>query len=251
MPDNSPPYQAIADALRAEILAGRWDRPDVPFPGARAVGERYGVSIPTASRAIQLLAAQGLLTIKAGQRPLVVHPDARSTSWPLTRRYAKARAAQGLVFAADVPGDMRKATISREWVQPSAVIAQLLRIDAGTQVFRRVSRTYLDDRPVEDTAMHFPAAIIAAVPGLETEDRIQVVRMIEATGRHITRTVNQVRARLADPQEVGLLQLTSPAVVFEHTHGTYGEDDEPLEAVINIKPAGDRHVLTFETYEGE
>jgi hypothetical protein len=48
MPDN-PPYLAIADQLRAEILAGTWDRPDVPFSGARAVGERFGVSIHTAS----------------------------------------------------------------------------------------------------------------------------------------------------------------------------------------------------------
>ena len=82
----NPPYQAIADELRAEILAGTYDRPDVPFPGARAVGERFGVSMPTASRAIQHLAAEGLLVTKSGQRPLVVHPDDRSTAWPLTRR---------------------------------------------------------------------------------------------------------------------------------------------------------------------
>jgi hypothetical protein len=42
----------------------------------------------------------------------------------------------------------------------------------------------------------------------------------------------------------------SPAVVFEHSHGTYGADDEPLEAVINIKPA-DGAVPTSETDEGD
>ena len=187
MSDN-PPYQAIADQLRAEILAGTWDRPDVPFPGARAVGDRFGVSIHTASRAIQQLAAQGLLVTKGGQRPLVVHPDERSTAWPLTRRYARARAAQGLVFAADVPGDMRKATISRRWVLPPPAVARLLRVDPGVDVFRRVSRTYLGDRPVEDTAMHFPPAVVADIPGLATDEQIQVVRLIEATGRKITRT---------------------------------------------------------------
>jgi GntR family transcriptional regulator len=249
MSDN-PPYQAIADQLRAEVLAGTWDRPDVPFPGARAVGERFGVSIHTASRAIQQLAAQGLLVTKGGQRPLVVHPDERSTAWPLTRRYARARAAQGLVFASDVSGDMRKATITRGWVLPSPAVARLLRVDPGVDVFRRVSRTYLGNRPVEDTAMHFPPAVIADVPGLATDDDIQVVRLIEATGRKITRTVNRLRARQASAQEIDLLQLVAPAVVFEHTHGTYGADDEPLEAVVNIKPA-DNTVLTFETYEGD
>lgn len=217
---DTAPYQAIADQLRAEILAGTWDRPDMPFPGARAIGERFGVSIPTASRAIQQLAAQGLLVTKAGQRPLVVHPDARTTAWPLTRRYAKARAAQGLVFAGDVQGELRKVTISREWAAPPPVIAQFLRVDPGAQILRRVSRTYLNDRPVEDTAMHFPATVVADVPELETAESIQVVRLIEATGRKITRTVNQVRARLATPQESELLQLLTPAVVFEHAHGT-------------------------------
>jgi GntR family transcriptional regulator len=247
---DSPPYQVIADQLRAEILAGTWDRPDVPFPGARTVGERFGVSIHTASRAIQQLAAQGLLVTQGGQRPLVVHPDERVTAWPLTRRYARARAAQGLVFAADVPGNLRKATISRGWLVPSPTIARLLRVNPGVEVLRRVSRTYLDNRPIEDTAMHFPAPVVSDVPSLAAEEDIQVVRLIEATGRKITRTVNRVRARLATADERDLLQLTDPAVVFEHTHGTYGADDEPLEAVINIKPA-EGGVLTFETYEGD
>src|SRR5256885_12847936 len=85
---NRPPYQAIADELRAEILSGRWDRPDAPFPGARVIGNRFGVSIHTASRAIQQLAAQGLLVTRGGQHPVVTHPDQRATAWPLTRRYA-------------------------------------------------------------------------------------------------------------------------------------------------------------------
>jgi GntR family transcriptional regulator len=247
---DSPPYQVIADQLRAEILAGTWDRPDVPFPGARAVGDRFGVSIHTASRAIQQLAAQGLLVTKGGQRPLVVHPDERSTTWPLTRRYARARAAQGLVFASDIPGHMRKTTISREWITPSPVIARLLRVDPGTQVFRRISHTYVSGRLVENTAMHFPATVVSDVPGLAAEDDIHVVLLIEATGRKITRTVNRLHARLATPEETDLLQLVAPAVVFELTHGTYGSDDEPLEAVVDVKPA-DGTVLTFETYEGD
>lgn len=247
---DSPPYQVIADQLRAEILAGTWDRPDVPFPGARAVGNRFKVSIHTASRAIQQLAAQGLLVTKGGQRPLVIHPDERSATWPLTRRYARARATQGLVFASDVSGEMRKTTITREWITPSPVIARLLRIDPETQVFRRASRTYVNDRPVENTAMHFPAAIVSGVPRLTAEDDIHVVPLIEATGRKITRTVNRLHARLATIREIDLLHLVTPAVVFELIHGTYGADDEPLEAVINVKPANGT-VLTFETYEGD
>jgi GntR family transcriptional regulator len=36
----------------------------------------------------------------------------------------------------------------------------------------------------------------------------------------------------------------------EHTHGTYPSTNEPVEAVINVKPA-EGTVLTFDTYEGD
>jgi GntR family transcriptional regulator len=247
---DRPPYQAIADELRAEILAGTWDRPDAPFPGARLIGERFGVSIHTASRAIQLLAAQGILLTRGGQNPLVVHPDERATAWPLSRRYARARAARGLVFEADVAGGMSKVTVSREWIDAPLAIARLLETDPGRRVLRRASHTYLDGRLIEVTTMHFPAAVVEAVPALESDQDIRVVELIEATGRRITRTANRLRARLATDHELDQFQMTAPSVVFEHAHGTYGADDEPLEAVVNIKPA-EGALLTFETYEGD
>ena len=74
--------------------------------------------------------------------------------------------------------------------------------------------------------------------------------LIEATGRMILRTTNRLRARLATADKRDVFQLAGPAVVFEHTHGTYTDADEPLEAVVNIKPA-DGAVLTFDTYEGD
>lgn len=39
-------------------------------------------------------------------------------------------------------------------------------------------------------------------------------------------------------------------VVIEVTHATYGLHDEPIEAVISVRPASS-NVLVFETYEGD
>lgn len=72
-----PPYQTIAKTLRTEILAGEWDHPGEPFPGARLIGERFGVSISTASRAIQLLGAWGLVSLRDSQSALVAPPAKR------------------------------------------------------------------------------------------------------------------------------------------------------------------------------
>jgi LacI family transcriptional regulator len=49
----------IAREIEAQIAAGRWD--GKRMPGVRALAEQFGVSIVTASRALQLLADRGLI----------------------------------------------------------------------------------------------------------------------------------------------------------------------------------------------
>ena len=45
------------------------------------------------------------------------------------------------------------------------------------------------------------------------------------------------------------LQPLHGRVVLEITHGTYGAEDEALEALVSVRPATS-NVIVFETYEG-
>jgi len=90
---------------------------------------------------------------------------------------------------------------------------------------------------------------VEKAPRLETDDNIRVLPLLEAAGFLVTRTVNEVRARLANPDEQELFGITDKDVVIEQAHGTYGAADEALEAVVNVRPAA-ANVITFETYEG-
>ena len=61
-----PPHQQIADHLRAEIKAGRYD-PDGPaLPSASRLGQEWDVAKRTALKALQLLAAEGLIEPENG-----------------------------------------------------------------------------------------------------------------------------------------------------------------------------------------
>jgi DNA-binding GntR family transcriptional regulator len=244
---KKPEYVVIAETLKAEVLAGDYDHDTMP--GNATLAERFDVNMKTAGRAIQQLIAEGVLMARPGMRAVPVPPQLRGTKWPMTGRYARARAAQGLLFSTDVTGAVRKDTVRREWVAAPALIAQFLDLDVGTRVFQRCSRTFVDDVPTEDTSMFFPAAIVAAAPRLERDDRIQVVPLVEAAGHVITRTTNELRARLATTAEQELFGLAADGIVIEHSHGTYGAEGEAVEAVINIRPAHG-NVITFETYEG-
>jgi len=245
---REPEYRSIARTLRAEVLAGTYDE-DGSLPGNAAIADRFDVNLKTAGRAIQELVSQRLLIPRPGQRPVVVPPEQRVTPWPMTGRYARARVGGGLVFATDLTGDIRKDTVRREWVRATPAIAHLLHVNVGGRVFHRATRTYIDGKLAENTALYFPAQVIAKVPELESEERIQVVPMLENAGYVIARTANEVRARHANKSERDLFDLMQHDVVFEQVHGTYGAEDEALEAVINVRPAAD-NVITFETYEG-
>ncbi|MFC3540697.1 UTRA domain-containing protein, partial [Couchioplanes caeruleus subsp. azureus] len=213
-----------------------------------AIAERFDVNLKTAGRAVQQLAAEGLVTARPGMRAVAVPRHLRATRWPMTGRYARARAAQGLLFDSDITGEIRKETTRREWVEVPDLIAQFFKVNQGTRVFHRQSRTYINGLPTEETSMYFPSEVIERVPGLEQQERIQVVPLLEAAGYVVSRTVNEIRGRLADPSEQLLFDVGEHAVIFEHAHGTYGADGEPLEAVINVRPARG-HVITFDTYE--
>src|SRR6266496_1717815 len=89
-------YGQIADALRAEILTGRYEateqEPDRhELPGAAELGARYGVSDKTAGRAIQQLIAEGLARGRPGQRPVAIPRKDRPDRWQMQARYARAR----------------------------------------------------------------------------------------------------------------------------------------------------------------
>lgn len=243
---KEPMYVSIAETLKTEILAGNYD--NEPLPGSTALAERFDVNVKTTVRAIQRLAAEGVVIARPGMRAVPVPAELRSTRWPSTGRYARARATRGLIFGGDVAGDVRKDTVSRDWVEPPIAVAQLLDVDEETQVLQRRSRTYIDDVPTEDTSMFLPANIVQAAPRLESDDRIQVVKLIEESGHRVTRTTNEIRARHASASERKFFGLNANNIVIEHVHGTYGANGEALEAVVNVRPAKG-NVITFETFE--
>jgi len=81
------------------------------------------------------------------------------------------------------------------------------------------------------------------------------VGVLEGAGHRVLRTFNEARSRLATEEELRAfgadpsLQPLHARVVLEITHGTYGAEDEALEALVSIRPATG-NVIVFETYEG-
>jgi GntR family transcriptional regulator len=256
-------YDQIADALRTAILAGEYEPTDEEptrneLLGAAELGAKYGVSDKTAARAVQQLVAEGLVRTRPGLRPVVIPRTQRVARWPMHNRYARAREAEGLVFGKDMQGrKVEKHVKHTGWTGAPALVAPLLRIDPGERVWQRSRQTLVDGCVAGVSISYFPTKIaegtLLTSPGSFPPGG--VVKVLEDAGHKITRTSNEVRARLATDDELEAfgpdpdLSPLNSRVVLEITHATYGQDDEPLEACVSIRPATN-NVVVFETYEG-
>src|SRR5690242_14143337 len=67
---SDPVYTQVANAVRADIKAGRWP-PGTRLPSERELSERFGVSSTTVKTAMAQLRAEGLIISQQG-RPAVV-----------------------------------------------------------------------------------------------------------------------------------------------------------------------------------
>jgi GntR family transcriptional regulator len=255
-------YDQIAEQLRAAILAGEYEPAESEptrheLPGAAELGTRYGVSDKTAARAIQQLIAEGLVKARPGLRAVVVPRTQRPDRWPMNRRYARARQAKGLVFGEDMLGRQVEKTVRTGWTAMPNRVTALLGSDGRERVWAREREMLVDGRIAETSVSYFPESVAKGTdlmtPGPFPEGG--VVRVLEGAGYRILRTSNEMRARLASPEELEAfgpdpdLDPLMGRIVIEIIHATYGDNDEPLEAVVSVRPAAD-NVVVFDTYEG-
>lgn len=61
-----PPWQQIANHLRKEIEAGKYDPEGPALPSVRRLTEEWGVARRTANRALKALADEGLIEVVDG-----------------------------------------------------------------------------------------------------------------------------------------------------------------------------------------
>jgi GntR family transcriptional regulator len=256
-------YGQIAADLRRAILGGEYEpTAEQPhgrqLPSAAELGARYRVSQKTAARAVQQLVTEGLAEARSGMRATAIPRARRTVRWPMAGRYARAREAGGLVFGDDMAGrTVDKRVISTGWAEVPPGLAAALSVPAGARVWARARSMFVDDTAAELSVSYFPEPVTATAPDLKTAGAFPqggVVGVLERAGHRIARTVNEVRARLATSDELDAfgpdptLEPLPGRIVLEVSHITYDTEDQPLEAVVSVRPAAD-NAVAFETDE--
>ena len=91
--EREPAKQLVANALRAQIAGGTKYPPGTRLPSYRDLAAEHGVALNTVMAAVRILAAEGLVSIRASSGAYIRHAtgDAGEDTPPLRRDLADVR----------------------------------------------------------------------------------------------------------------------------------------------------------------
>ena len=239
--DPRPPYQQVADQIRTAIVAGELE-PGGEMPSVRGVAAQYGVSNATASRALDLLKAEGLVDTRPGRgnvvrpsRPVLYMESYLSAARP--PRHPKPEQ-QGFTASQD---------ITDVAVVPAPPdIAERLQVAPGTMtvVRRRVLR--IDGTPVQLADSYYPASL-AQDTELSSPGKIPGYSLaaLERLGIHLDHFLDDLYVRMPTPEEAMQLHLGKGIPVVRLLRTAYAADDTPVEVTDQVL-ASAHFVLSYE-----
>lgn len=229
-------YLQLAAQLRAAIRAGEYP-PGTTLPTAVELSERYGYSKSTISRAIELLAAEGLVDpIKKRGTVVREHSPVRV---PLSR-YRQVLEPGGALGPWEtacrqqgVNGGMNP--ISVRHIPATAEVAARLGIDPGESVIVRRRHATINDEPVQIHYAHYPLSRFADTP-IAAPGKVVggIYGAMRALGVELSTADEGITSRVANEAEAAALRIrpTWPVLVLQRvTRDIAGDVVEYLHVV--------------------
>lgn len=236
--DMRPMYVQVATALRAKIDAGEI-APGQQIPPVTAIMAEFGVSNPTAQRAVRSLRAAGLVETRPGKGVFVRE-----------RRQLTSRSASYLVRADNEEKDRYRAkskNIEVREVEPPDDVAEALGLDVGELAVLRGRTMIVDNEPVEIVISYFPVDL-ARDTDLTSLKQLRGGTMAELGRLGITLRddcVEMVQTRMPSADEARILKIGPGTPVFRLLRTLYSAEGRPVEALDMVLP-GDRYQLRYE-----
>jgi GntR family transcriptional regulator len=233
-------YRAVAAQIRADIQTGTYPRGS-ELPLQAELAQRYGTAQSTVSKALKVLAAEGIIQPIRGKRTIVtpIPPIHRNPSL----RYSKAareRAGARGAYDAEVRAlgmEPRSDKTIRDAVPP-ANVADILGVDAdsaSTVVHARVM--WADDTITQLADSYLPKDLAegTVLSQIDTGPGGMISRMAELGFAQVEIT-ESIQGRPATPEEARALQITEDQHVYVVTHVGRTAEGRAVEVTIHTMP---------------
>lgn len=238
----------VASLIRASIASGDYPRGS-ELPLQDALAERYGVNRATVSRAVGLLATEGLVQPIRGRRTIVtpIPPIVRNAAV----RYSRAaRERNGAVGAYDAEiramGLEPRVDLRVERVTPPARVAEILGVPADqVSAVIRARVMYAGDTVTQLADSYIPLDI-AADTVLEQRDEGpggMVSRMAEM-GHAQVRVTERLQGRPSTRAESRALNIAEGQPVYTIEHVGWTAEGQAVEVALHTMP---QHLWIIDT----
>lgn len=261
---DAPMYRQLANWFRHAIEEGELKAP-AALPSEGQIAAALDVSKTTVREALDLLVAEGLVLRRAGTATRVAPPvpvrqmDAARYIHAITelREHGEHPARSSFTEDHGIDWDKFRVDFTVSKDRARAKDAELLGVEVGSPILRRVSIKYADGVPVQlqRSAMRWEdaGATELADPGRQPWPGGTIAELWHI-GFEWTKTVDIEGARLPDDDERRQLHMETPAPVLDVERVFWakpigGSDDEsrPLEAsrvIMDARRARLRHETT-------
>lgn len=233
--ESLPKYIQIANHIRDRILQGDL-RPGDEIPSERQIVAEWGVSRPTATKALGALRATGFVDARQGSGTFVREN-------PQLNRRARDRYARSRETGKVYPGDEWAEIVAADRAPAPAEVAEALGLQLGAPALKRTRLIRDAAGPIELSTSWFPEALAATAPRLLEADRIRegtLAYVERVTGRRARMARDWIGARRATADEAGRLGLGRNAAVLVVDHTTFDAEDAPIEFVQAVYPPNRR-----------
>ena len=220
VPLAAPLYREVKRQMMTALAGGEW-RPGEAIPAERRLAERYGISIGTVRKAIDELVAENILIRQQGRGTFVashnrdrllfyffhVVPHDGPKEYPVVRLLAFSRGKADKAAADSLGGAL------------------------GDPVFRIRNLLSLSGEPVMVDDITVCAARFPGLTERAFRDRPSTIYNLyqDAFGISVVRTVERLRATLADAEIASLLHLAPAAPLLQIRRIALTYDDLPVE----------------------
>lgn len=216
-----PLYHQIYVVLRNRIYSGQIGPGDL-VPGEQELAADFGVSRITAKRALNELAAAGLVVRERGRGTRVVHrPPAPSVTTSL----------EGWLENISLMGIATEARVLEfDYIRAPADVAGALAIAPGATVQRSVRTRYLNGESMSYLVTCLPEDIGSNFDR-EDLDHYPLLQLLERAGVKVASARQVVTATVADPAVAAALDIDPGAPLLEVRRVVLDVADRPIEYI--------------------
>ena len=219
MPDAEHPYMQVAERIRRRILDGVLKEGEKLLP-VRELAKQEGVSIATLGRSLDQLQVEGYITTSRRGTFVANAPQVTASGYDRITRVLRT----GSVLA---DGETLLVTTA-ELIKPPQYVAEIFDMEDGDQVVRRQWHTGKGQQRTGLFVTWYPAHFAASVPELLSTAPGRaaaglLVKIQEATGRHVVAGRDDVHGRDADAREASFLAIKVGSPILAGAHRLWDE----------------------------